>query len=480
MRKTFIFLLLSVGIFLATEPVLAYKTNENIVYFEKTNDFESFVIYNEEDIKSGKGSMQFNEKTSWLNEYYIDPVEYQNSEAVYVQKENVYYEEQVFIAPEGYGFNEEGTLDLYSNDEYSRDSYLQTKGYITFTVKAYQIGFYDDGLVYRIEVDVTFEKTKEMIVKNYDHLIIQHGDNASTYSGIKPEGEMVKDVYYVGSDGSRDLWTRTEALSPVHSIGSWGGIDYEFLTLEKFSRIEGGTLKEKNNRVTGNYYMIASGVTEILPTYIHNRRYFDTSISVSFGPIGIGIDTGMSIDQMAGRSMTLPGYAGRINRETLKLSPEELLFEPQYFSNEKKQNHNKDEIKFKTNRLRTGYIEEEYINLSPYRSGAGTAYLEFVFEKPIHELTVDLAFWSKNEKYTQNDFCVIQYKNSNGYWVSLLDVLDSDNNVPTNRNQPKTFYLDIVYGTREIRFYSEMQNPTGNRNLGRLSIGNMQFVGYSI
>ena len=60
----------------------------------------------------------------------------------------------------------------------------------------------------------------------------------------------------------------------------------------------------------------------------------------------------------------------------------------------------------------------------------------------------------------------------------MLDILDSSNNVPTDRTKPKTFTFYIVKGTQEIRFNSNVSNLTGSRNYGRISIGDMEFVSF--
>lgn len=474
MKKIYTFLLLSLVMVLGVQPVFAYNNaNNNIEFFEQTEDFESFVLYNE-DNQNNRRTFLFNNQESVLDEYYINAVEYQSSTAVYVQREKVHYDEQLYVAPDGYGFSEDGLLGLYSTDVFKEETYLQSKGYIRFTTKAYQIGFYDGGIVYHIEVDAEF--VKSFLVQQKDNLVIQHGNNAVTYDGIEPKGELKQRLTIFNWDGTSSTSYPIQQLNPLYSAGSSGGVNYQF-SIVASSDVNTGILMS-NERVTGNHYLVAQDTTEVLPTYIHNYNWFINSLSVSFGPIGVGIDSGGGSDQMSGRTMTLPGYADRITSSVLKLQPDSFGFEPQYFFYEKVKNHTINGVNFETKRLRTGYIEEEYVNLSPYRSGAGTSYFEFNFEKPVHEFSVDLAFWSSNERYTIFDQAVLQYKDPNGQWVTLLDILDSNNNVPSNRYIPKTFTFYIIGGTNEIRFYSRVLNPSGSRNLGRISIGNMEFVSF--
>lgn len=51
-----------------------------------------------------------------------------------------------------------------------------------------------------------------------------------------------------------------------------------------------------------------------------------------------------------------------------------------------------DSVSVNTNRLRRGYIEEEYINLSPKSSGVGTAYLEYYFDKAVRKFDMNLSY----------------------------------------------------------------------------------------
>ena len=176
--------------------------------------------------------------------------------------------------------------------------------------------------------------------------------------------------------------------------------------------------------------------------------------------------------------MTLKGYDDRIQTSVLALQPNEYGFEPQYFFYEKNLHHNIYGWEFDTKRLRTGYIEEQYVNLSPNRQGAGQAYLEFNFQIPVYEFSTYLSFWSEFEKYTVNDTAYIQYKDKNGNWITILDLLNC--NLPTDRTNQKHFEFEIIEGTYSIRFISNVTNATSDRNKGRICIGEMKFVNWKI
>lgn len=56
-----------------------------------------------------------------------------------------------------------------------------------------------------------------------------------------------------------------------------------------------------------------------------------------------------------------------------------------------------DDSTVSTKILRTGYIQNEKIVLSPNRKDAGAAYIEYTFDKPIYKVDLNLSMWSENE-----------------------------------------------------------------------------------
>lgn len=149
-------------------------------------------------------------------------------------------------------------------------------------------------------------------------------------------------------------------------------------------------------------------------------------------------------------------------------------FEQQYFFYKKNKEILVGDLVINTSRLRTGYIEDEYIVLSPRRCDAGLAYLEYDFNKNIHALSVDLSFWSSNEAINKyNGTCFMQYKNENGEWITYADFLN-DYLISKNRNSPTHFYFVFDESINEIRFITTAI-PDGDRNKGRLCIGNISF-----
>lgn len=130
---------------------------------------------------------------------------------------------------------------------------------------------------------------------------------------------------------------------------------------------------------------------------------------------------------------------------------------------------------FETNRLRTGYIQKETINLSPKRSGAGTAYLEYKFHNPIARINVDLSYWSANEQIDLSNFkCKFEYfdRTSVDNPIEVVDLVN-DVDLSTDRNHPDNFTFHFCKDNlTRFRFYSTSE-AKGDRNKGRLSIGDM-------
>lgn len=127
-----------------------------------------------------------------------------------------------------------------------------------------------------------------------------------------------------------------------------------------------------------------------------------------------------------------------------------------------------DEIIY-TKRIRTGYINNECINLSTKRRSPGIAYLELTFDKVVSSFEVDLSWWSNNEGVTiHNSDYRIEYLN-NGNYFTLVD-LWRDVSLSTDRIHPTHISVNLPIDTYTIRFYGICNNPINDRNKGRLSI----------
>ena len=141
---------------------------------------------------------------------------------------------------------------------------------------------------------------------------------------------------------------------------------------------------------------------------------------------------------------------------------------------------------FYTNRLRTGYVnhydstntyvDAQYLVLSAKRANAGVAYLEYTFNTPIDWIYFDVRWWSSSEGISQfNGEALLQYKDSSGNWVTAID-LQRDISYPylsTLEDYPSKLHYRFDQPIYEFRFYVQSNNPTGDRNKGRLVIGEL-------
>ncbi|VEU81232.1 hypothetical protein [Haploplasma axanthum] len=444
------------------------KDNLDVVVYEENSDDIIKFVWTKDSSYNTFGISRINSESDSQNlflEYGINEEEAFKSNSVHVQRENVHYDQFEQIAPEGMGFDLEGNLATYSEDLFNQETFVHPRGYVTFTTKAYDLGYFDGGVVYHIEVEV--ELNKKFVQQMEDALVIQHGDNASVYDGIKPKGIAVRK--YLGSQ------MREDEIIPDFANGFAYGVDFKFSLSKK-------TVSQniyETKKVIGHHYITASDTTAVLPTYIHNFNIIKPSLSISYKSIGVGISSGANTEKMAATPMTLRGYKNFIKTEILDLSPNEYNFQPQYFFYQIEQTHNIRNWNFSTKRLRTGYIEEQYVNLSPNRKGAGEAYIEFYFNQEIHEVDIELAFWSSFEKISSTDSAYIQYRDKNGNWIQLLDIMDEKNVVPTDRQNPKRFELIILEGSKQIRIITNTADPKGDKNKGRISVGDIRFVSYS-
>lgn len=158
------------------------------------------------------------------------------------------------------------------------------------------------------------------------------------------------------------------------------------------------------------------------------------------------------------------------------ITPEMYGFPSNYCSTEETQLVEADGADFHTARLRTGYIEGEYITLCPRKKDYGTAYLEYGFYERVSKVEINLSFWSGDERYyaADNPEARIEcWDGGSNSWVECLDLLKA--NLPTDRKNQKTYTIEFDEPVLSFRVYAHFNNMTGftDRNKGRISIGDM-------
>lgn len=388
-----------------------------------------------------------------FDEYSINIEEAQNSLDVYIQEEYVPFEE---IIPVDY-VNANSDIALMNLGDSQEQEFEHNEGYIKFVTKAYALGFYDGKIVYHVESSA--EQIKTFHINKEENFIIRHGSNAVTlnHQDYPAKGYLHDD--------------RPTQLEPNYSSAE-GGVYYPFTV---YAPPVGSNIK-----VYGDFYMVATDTTAVQPVYVHNEEFFVNSVSVSFGPIGLGVNVDGKSTIMEGAIMNLKGYTNRITQNVYTLNPIDWGFEGRYyFQSEGLKCTTKtleNDFTISTERLRCGFIEGEYINLSPNRLNAGDAYLQLTFNKPIYEINTYLSFWSAAEGlyFIDGDYAYLQYLDASGNWITFIDLLTSK--LPTDRTAQKYFEYEFIEGTYGIRFIAHKENPTTGRNKGRICIGKIKLI----
>lgn len=164
------------------------------------------------------------------------------------------------------------------------------------------------------------------------------------------------------------------------------------------------------------------------------------------------------------------------------IAPNEYGFEDSYPTDEARKNnfesHTIRGFTFETRRYRVGYIHNEDIVMSPIRKGINEAFIEYRFKTALTRIDVDLSHWREQSNEwlsSSNGTAVVQQYIGND-WVTVLDLLSSDTNLPRNRNNKNTYKIELLQPSYRIRFYSHYNGTsTGDNNRGRICIGNMAF-----
>lgn len=128
-------------------------------------------------------------------------------------------------------------------------------------------------------------------------------------------------------------------------------------------------------------------------------------------------------------------------------------------------------LKFTSQRLRCGYIENSYVTLSPRREGAGRAYFRLTWDFPVYSYMFGASLWSANEYLTYGvDTAVVLTRDSHGNWNSTPDFdLLSPGMLSTTRTNIKRYVGKHSDGITGLEFYME-SSAVGDRNKGRICL----------
>lgn len=159
---------------------------------------------------------------------------------------------------------------------------------------------------------------------------------------------------------------------------------------------------------------------------------------------------------------------------TYSFSPEEYNFTESYNQNEITTSYADHPLINSIKRLRSGFIQNQVINLSPRKTGCGLAYLEYNVSKPVFRIDIELALWSDSEYLSNEDsVAYIQYLDDDNNWITSLDLLN-DISLNTGYNNLKSYAAYFPDGATDFRIYIETAQ-IGIHNKGRISVGELQF-----
>ncbi len=126
---------------------------------------------------------------------------------------------------------------------------------------------------------------------------------------------------------------------------------------------------------------------------------------------------------------------------------------------------------FNTTRLRCSYILDKYLVLSANRENAGKAFIEYNFNKIVKEISINLSLWSPWEHlYNRESKIIVEKKNSWGEWETIQNINVFE--LSFVKSLSDLFIFKDIY-SKDIRITVLKNNPFGNRNTGRVVIGDM-------
>lgn len=143
----------------------------------------------------------------------------------------------------------------------------------------------------------------------------------------------------------------------------------------------------------------------------------------------------------------------------------------QYFFNEIQQDVTFESGEtISTSRLRTSYIENKYLVMSPDRKNAGTAFLQMRFLHQINKLQFTASMWSSLEGIFSESF-KIQYEDTYDSSFHTFKTIDL-RRMSCDKEKPNTYIFTFPGNVYCIRFFAETTSVGGNRNKGRICLDN--------
>jgi hypothetical protein len=150
-------------------------------------------------------------------------------------------------------------------------------------------------------------------------------------------------------------------------------------------------------------------------------------------------------------------------------------FHNEYVDNENRTNISLDSgFSFTTQRIRCGYINNQYLALSAKCKGAGTAYLQMDFSQDINAFNFGIAIWSEEEYLNTKSSIVLETKSKEGIYKVFyqFNIATMSKNKDILDSHSFTF-PEETYGIR-IRVNTNQVNY--EKNKGRVVLGDMSLI----
>jgi DNA-directed RNA polymerase subunit RPC12/RpoP len=164
------------------------------------------------------------------------------------------------------------------------------------------------------------------------------------------------------------------------------------------------------------------------------------------------------------------GYCSICGYQILeRLLPSDYMYNEQYYFTEEEQGvYSQNGALIMTNRLRCGYISNQYLTLSAKRRNAGIAYLEYHFDHNLQGLMYQLALWSNNESLIQNSSIRLEAMKENE-WTIIQTF--NPHEMSTDKDNLLDYNISFPFATRSFRFIVETNQVQNENNRGRVVIG---------
>ena len=124
---------------------------------------------------------------------------------------------------------------------------------------------------------------------------------------------------------------------------------------------------------------------------------------------------------------------------------------------------------FITRRKRCGFIDGQYLVLSPNRKDAGEAYLEFVFDYDVSGIDYSMCFWGRSEglyKY-MGDYIHIEYWNGESF--SVVQSIDLEH-LSCDKSDKTRLSIRFSKPVKRFRIYAFKKDAIQTWNRGRVVI----------